>query len=140
MVQNDEELNQLKYLYNVYTQEYESIREEMNSYMMVSTAFARNMEALEKIKTMENTGILVGLDGGTFLEVQSRGIKSVITNVGGGYLVEKSVEQAKEFVAKNSERLQSSISQLMAQKQRLEKEIIDMSYRINEMEPHHQHE
>lgn len=139
MAQNEEELNQLKYLYNVYTQEYETVREEMNSYMMVSAAFARNMEALNKIKTMENTNMLVGLDAGTFLEVHSKGIKSVITNVGAGYLVEKNVDDAKTFVESNSQRLQGSIAQLMAQKQKLEKEILDLSYKIGEMEGPHQH-
>jgi len=97
------------------------------------------MEALEKVKSMENTHMLVGLEAGTFIEVSTKEIKNVITNVGAGYLVEKSVKDASEFVGKNSERVQMNINQLLSQKQRLEKEILDLSYKINEMEGPHTH-
>lgn len=139
MAQHEEEVDQLKYLYNAYTQEYQAVVNEMNNYLQVSASFDRNIEALEKVKNMENTHMLVGLEAGTFIEVSTKEIKNVITNVGAGYLVEKSVKDASEFVGKNSERVQMNINQLLSQKQRLEKEILDLSYKINEMEGAHVH-
>ncbi|MDE1846328.1 MAG: prefoldin subunit alpha [Candidatus Micrarchaeota archaeon] len=136
MAEHDEELEQLRYLYNAYTQEYQSVVSEMNNYMMVAASFDRNIESLEKVKSIENTSMLVGLEAGTFIEVSTKQVEKVITNVGAGYLVEKSVEQAKEFVEKNSERVQTNLNQLMSQKQRLEKEIIDLSYKINSRDEH----
>ncbi|MDE1869533.1 MAG: prefoldin subunit alpha [Candidatus Micrarchaeota archaeon] len=139
MAQHEEEVDQLKYLYNAYTQEYQAVVNEMNSYLQVSASFDRNIEALDKVKSMENTHMLIGLEAGTFVEVSTKEIKNVITNVGAGYLVEKSVKEASEFVGKNSERVQMNITQLLSQKQRLEKEILDLSYKINEMEGAHTH-
>ncbi|HVA83182.1 MAG TPA: prefoldin subunit alpha [Candidatus Aquilonibacter sp.] len=139
MAQHEEEVDQLKYIYNAYTQEYQAVVNEMNNYLQVSASFDRNIEALEKVKSMENTHMLVGLEAGTFIEVSTKEIKNVITNVGAGYLVEKSVKDASEFVGKNSERVQTNISQLLSQKQRLEKEILDLSYKISEMEGAHAH-
>ncbi|MDE1762348.1 MAG: prefoldin subunit alpha [Candidatus Micrarchaeota archaeon] len=133
MAENDD-LEQMRYLYNSYLREYEVVNGELQNFFVVSSAFERNVEALSKLDIIQNANLLVGLEGGTFIEVNASNVSKVIANVGAGYMVEKSVPDARAFVEKNTGKVQDSINKLMAQKSKLEKEILDLSFKINSMQ------
>ncbi|MDE1825872.1 MAG: prefoldin subunit alpha [Candidatus Micrarchaeota archaeon] len=126
-----EDLEQLKYLYDAYTRQYEAIVGEISNYLMISAAYERNLEALSKLDIVQNSNMLVSLEAGTFMQVDVKEVKGLITNVGAGYMVEKSTAEAKEFLSKNSAKIQESISALVMQRQKVEKEVLDLSFRIN---------
>ncbi|MGI0141426.1 MAG: prefoldin subunit alpha [Candidatus Micrarchaeales archaeon] len=130
MAKNDD-AEQLRYLYSMYTREYEALGGEISNYMNVGAAFERNIEVLNKVSMVENSKVLLNLEGGTFIETDTKQVKSVMTNVGAGYLVEKNVDDAKVFLDTNYKKIQESVQELMLQRQRMEKEILDLSEKIN---------
>jgi len=134
MASKQEEFEQLKYLYDAYTREYEAVVGEISNYMMVSSAFDRNLQVFDNIDTLQNANLLVGLEGGTYLQTTTKEIKGVITSVGAGYLVEKKVEDAKQVVSANYEKIQKSMKQLIEQRGKLEKEIMDITFKINSLQ------
>ncbi|MDE1828367.1 MAG: prefoldin subunit alpha [Candidatus Micrarchaeota archaeon] len=134
MASKQEEFEQLKYLYDAYTREYETVVGEISNYMMASAAFDRNLQVFDNIGTVQNANMLVGLEGGTYLQTTTKEIKGVITSVGAGYLVEKSVADAKQVVSANYEKLQKNMKQLIEQRNKLEKEIMDITFKINSMQ------
>ena len=129
----EEDLEQLKYLYDAYTRQYEAIVGEISNYLMISAAYDRNLETLNKLDTIQNSNMLVSLEAGTFMQVDVKEVKTLITNVGAGYMVEKSVEEAKEFLSTNSIKIQQSVNALVSQRQKVEKEVLDLSFRLNAM-------
>lgn len=131
MAESSEELGQLQYLYTAYTREYEILNSEISNYLSIASAFERNSESLGKMGQIENANLLVGLEGGTFIEVNTKNIATVITNVGGGYMVEKSVGDSKAFVDKNIAKVQDSLKKLNEQKIKIEKELMDLSFKLN---------
>lgn len=134
MAERQEELNQLQYLYNVYAREYESLGSEIANYMNLGAAMERNIEALEKMGTVENSNVLLGLEGGTFVEASVKKGTNVIANVGAGFLVEMDRERAKKFVSDNSGKVEESVKELMLQRQKIEKEISDLANKINSLQ------
>ncbi|MDE1856297.1 MAG: prefoldin subunit alpha [Candidatus Micrarchaeota archaeon] len=134
MAERQEELNQLQYLYNVYAREYESLGSEIANYMNLGAAMERNIEALEKMGTVENSNVLLGLEGGTFIEASMKKGTNVIANVGAGFLVEMDRERAKKFVSDNSGKVEESVKELMLQRQKIEKEISDLANKINSLQ------
>ncbi|MDE1850630.1 MAG: prefoldin subunit alpha [Candidatus Micrarchaeota archaeon] len=134
MASKQEEFEQLKYLYDAYTREYEAVVGEISNYMMAASAFDRNLQVFDNIDKLQNANMLVGLEGGTYLQTSTKEVKSVITSVGAGYLVEKKVEDAKQMVSANHEKLQKNMKQLIEQRQKLEKEIMDITSKINSLQ------
>ncbi len=134
MPEKQDALEQLRYLQEVYAREYQTLLNEISNYLLVSNSFERNREILNNADKFKNSSILLNIEAGTFVKVNANDFKSVLVQVGAGYLVEKNVEEAKEFVGKNSERLQANLKQLGVQKQKVEKELLDLSYKIEGMQ------
>ena len=129
-----EELNQLAYLQNMYSREYEALTDQISNYLTLANSFERNREVLTNMDKVQNSNMLVSLEAGMFAEVSAKKVTNVITNVGAGYMIEKTIDEAKEFIGKNSERLNQSVKKLMEQRQRMEAQLLDLSYKINEMQ------
>ncbi len=121
---------QLQYLQGVYSQRYEILNEQMAAYTMARDAVARSLELLSKAESLGNSSILVNAEGGAYIEAGIKAIDRVVTYVGAGYLVEKTVPEAKAFLevaAKNSD---GTISRLAKERQKVEKELFEISYRM----------
>jgi prefoldin alpha subunit len=134
MAEKEEELEKLRYMHDMYSREYEVLLNEISNYVLVSNSFERNKEVLENMESIKNANLLLNLEAGTFIEINSKDIKKVMTSVGAGYLVEKDVEGAKIFVNQNSDKVQETLRQLISQRQRLEKELIDLAYKIGALQ------
>ncbi len=130
----EEEINRLFYLQSLYNQQYEALMNELTTMSMAQASLERNLNLLDRKDSIKGTSILVNAEGGTYFEASVKDIKKVITYVGAGYLVEKEVEQAKEFVKKNIEQSRSAISKLAEDKKKLENEIMRVQYAIESMQ------
>lgn len=130
----NEELAQLQYLHEIYVQQYGGIMNELERYSSVAESFSRSTETIEKIGSVENSSILLGIDAGAFVEVRSGTISKVITSVGAGYMVEKSVEEAKAFIKANADRSRDVVARLIKEKEKVEREIVNIEYRISTMQ------
>jgi prefoldin alpha subunit len=130
----EEEINRLLYLQSLYNQQYEAMINELTTMSLARAALERNLSLLEKKDAINGSNILVSAEGGTYFEANVKEIKKVITYVGAGYLVEKEVEQAKEFIEKSIEQSASAMSRLAEDKRRLESEMIRVQYVIETMQ------
>lgn len=131
MAEANDDLEQLKYLQSLYAQEYDALLNEISGYTVTANAVESNIQALENLNTINNANLLLNLEAGTYIEVKTQQVKGVIAYVGAGYLVEKSFEEAKSFLSKNKEKNQEALKMLFGQAQKLEKELIDLGYKID---------
>ncbi len=130
----EDEINRLFYLQSLYNQQYEALMNEITTMSIAQAALDRNLQLFEKRDTIKGTNILVSGEGGTYFEANVKDIKKVLTYVGAGYLVEKDIEQAKEFIGKNKEMSKGTLERLAGEKQKLESEIMRVQYAIEAMQ------
>jgi len=126
----NEAVNQLRYLQSIYTQEYEAVLNDLSSYTLAYNAIERNIEVLEKLNILEGANVLLNLEAGTYVEAKVSNIKNAMTYVGSGYLVEKSVEDAKEFLSSSAKRQEVLLKQIAEQKNKIEKELINIAFEL----------
>jgi prefoldin alpha subunit len=129
-----QEMERLRYIYNVYMQEYESLLSTISGYTSASNAITRNIEVMEKLDTIEKKDLLLDLEGGVFIEVKSKQVSNVLTYVGAGYVIEKNKDDALEFLNKNIKRSKEIIDKFNLQKQKLENELLDTEYKLSILE------
>ncbi|MHB1830713.1 MAG: prefoldin subunit alpha [Candidatus Micrarchaeaceae archaeon] len=122
---------QLKYLQNLYSQQYENLENNIATYTMTNTSVQRNLELLEKSKLVEGKNIMVSGEAGAYIPAKIAKVDQVLTYIGGGYLIENTVEKAIDFLKENRKRGEDILSRLIAEKLKVEKDLIDIQYRLN---------
>jgi prefoldin alpha subunit len=130
----EEEFNRLVYLQSVYSQQYEAVSNELTTFGIAQGALQRSLDLLGKKGAAENAGVLLSLEGGSYIEASIGRIDRVITYVGGGYLVEKDVEEAKAYIGKNVESSEAAIKRLMSDRKKLGEELMKIQYSIEAMQ------
>ena len=136
----EEEMQRLAYLQNLYGQQYEAILGELTNMGMLQAALHRSIELIKHKDRAKGANILVNAESGMYLEANVKDITKVITYVGGGYLVEKDVEKAREFLDKNLATIDENAKKLLSDKQKLEDELMRIQYSMELMQQHQGHE
>lgn len=129
-----EEFNRLIYLQNAYTQQYEAISSELTTFGLAQGSLQRSLELLGRKDDVRNAGVLLSVEGGSYIEASIRSIDRVITYVGAGYLVEKDVEGAKAYIGRNIESSDEAIKRLVADRKKLEDELMRIQYALETMQ------
>lgn len=114
-------LPQLDQLKNQLGQEISVLQESMSRLKMVQQSFVSSDTSLEQLKLVEeNKPILVPLTGSLYVPGKLVKHKRVMVDIGTGYYVQKSVDDAKKyfdkkigFLAKQMEQLQPILQQKM---------------------------
>ena len=129
---------QLQYLYNVYTQQHGLLENEIAALTMTSAAIARNIETLENKERLSGSKILIDGEGGAYLTATMDPIDKALVYIGAGYLLEKDAPQALDYLKANSKKQDEIIKKLNADKQRIEKELVSVTYNLSQMEQQRQ--
>jgi len=130
----EEEANRLLYLQNVYNQQYEALMNELTTFSMAQAALKRNIQLLENKDRVKGSNILVNAEGGTYIEANVKELGKIMIYVGAGYLVEKDVQQAKEFQNKNLEMGDTQMKKLVETRQKLENELMKIHYQVESLQ------
>lgn len=125
-----EELEKLRYLQELYMQEYNAVLGKLSEYAADSTAMERNREVLSNIDKIKGNNILLNLEGGSYIEVKVGEIASILTYVGAGYIIETDKENASRILQTNSKRVEELAKKLTAEKEKLEGILTDIEFEI----------
>lgn len=125
---------QLRYLQNVYSQQYELLENEIAAFTLAMGSVQKNIDILEGKGRLENSSILINGDGGVYIEASIKSISKVLVYIGAGYLIEKNAEEAKELLQTNSKKQEEAFRKLVSDRQRVEKELVDISYKLSALE------
>ncbi len=126
----NEILMQLRYLQNLYAQQYESLENSIATYTMTNTSILRNIELLEKAGSVEGSQIMISGEGGAYVPAKIEKISKIMTYIGGGYLVEKSISDAIDFLKSNNKKGEELLNRMLSDKKRLESELMDIEYKL----------
>lgn len=130
----NEILMQLRYLQSLYGQQYENLENNIATYTLTNTSLMRNIELLEKSKSVENSSIMISGEGGAYIPAKISKVDKVMTYIGGGYMVDKSIDEALEFLRANSKKGEEILNKMLAEKKRVESELMDIEYKIGALQ------
>lgn len=130
----EEEINRLFYLQSLYNQQYEAIMNEIATFGIAQNALDKNIYLLDNKDRLKSSKILVNADGGTYVEASIKEINGVVTYVGAGYLIEKDVQQARDFLSKGLEGTRSQMKKLVEEKKKLENELMKIEFAIGKIQ------
>lgn len=126
--------SQLRYLQNLYSQQYEFVEDNLATYSIANNTIKKNLELLDNAASAKGSKILVNPEGGIYFEASVKEMNKIITYVGAGYLAEKSIDQAKEFLTENQKKGEEVLKKLISDKQKLENELLDINYKLAALE------
>lgn len=106
-------LQQLDQLKNQLTKELEVLQESLTRLKMVQQSFAQSEQSLDQLKPVEaNKEILVPLTGSLYVPGKLISNSKVLVDIGTGYYVNKSVDDAKKYFDKKVQFLAKQMDQL----------------------------
>ncbi|MCL5440939.1 MAG: prefoldin subunit alpha [Candidatus Marsarchaeota archaeon] len=123
-------LAELRYLHRTYMERYSLVMEEIRNVVGENNSLGGASVVLGNIENASNHETLIGVGPGIYLKGLIENPDTVMVSVGGGYIVEKGVEDAKKFVEGWIERHNKEANALMKEREELEGAIMDISYRI----------
>ncbi len=131
---NDDAINQLRYLQNVYSQQYELLESQINTYTISIDSISKGLEVLYDVNSITNTKMLINTGPGIYIEATAGNAKTVITYIGAGYLVEKTAEDAKTFIDSNKKKQEDVLKKMITEKLKIQGELIDILYKLEALQ------
>ncbi len=131
MAQEELGEDQLRYMKDLYAQEYESVIANMNNYIASSSTIARNIEFIEKLDQVKGKNMLLNLEAGTYIEAKPGNVEKIFTYVGFGYMVEKSRDEAKAFLAENKKKTDGVVDKLNKDREKIEQQLVNIELKLN---------
>ena len=125
--------DELRYVQQVYQNQYAVATNSINMILQEMQELNSAQKTLENVDMLNDRDILTSIGADTFFFGKLKDTKSVLMAVGGGYLVEKEIDSAKERVAKLIQVRTDRLNRLMKSRKELESALIDISYRLGGM-------
>lgn len=122
---------QLRYLQDLYSQQYQALQDNIATFTIAQSALQRNIELLDNADSVEGKSILLDGEGGTYMNATLGKFGSVLVYVGAGYIIEESLADAKSFLKNNEAKGEQLLNRLVSDRQKVEKELIDISFKLN---------
>lgn len=125
---------QLKYLQNIYGQQYEALENDIATYTVANNSMQRNLDLLERSDLIQNSNIIISGEGGAYIPAKMGKMDYVITYVGAGYMVDMNVQDAAVFMRANQKKSEEFLNRLVSERQRVERELMDISFKMNQLQ------
>ncbi len=125
-------IDELRYIHQLYENQYAMIGNSINMHLRELQGLNAAQQTLENMNIVEGKETLTEIGGGLYLQSKVHDPKSVIVNVGGGYLVEKEIDAAKGHVAGLIKSYTDNLNRLTKSRKEVESALIEINYKIGE--------
>jgi prefoldin alpha subunit len=124
-------VEELRYMQQVYQNQYTVTGNSVNMLLQELQELNSAQKTFENADLLDGREALTGIGADCFLFSKVQNPKSVLMAVGGGYLVEKDIDSAKERMAKIIKKRSDDLNRLMKSRKELEAALIEISYRLD---------
>lgn len=125
--------DELRYIQQIYQNQYSVATNSINMLLQELQELNSTQKTLENVDMIEGKEALTSIGSDIFFFSKVQTVKSVTMAIGGGYLVEKEIDQAKERIATVIKARQDRLNTLMKNRKELESALIEISYRLGSM-------
>ena len=130
----NEAISQLRYLQNIYSQQYELLESQISTYIISIDAILKGLDVLNNTAMISGSQILVNTGPGIYVEGKIGSTKNMLVYVGAGYIVEKSAEEAKIFIESNKQKQEEVLKKMTAEKSKIQSELLDILYKLEALQ------
>ena len=135
MAENEEretakQIEELRYMQQIYQNQYAALNSSMNMHMQEVQMLGVVQTSLENNSEMKGKEALMHVGASVYMKTQIKNPDIVIVSVGGGYLVEKGVDDAKGYVSKMITKKTDMLSSMAKSRKELQNALIDISYKM----------
>ncbi len=129
----DQTVEGLQYLHQLYQSQYMLLTQEINAMLDELAKLNNAQKTVNSMDDVKNRNALMPLGGDIYLDASIGDSKSVIISVGGGYLIEQTIDEAKQFINKQAQKQTQEINSMMKNKRELEQAVLEISYRLEQI-------
>lgn len=129
-----QDIEQLRYMQNVYAEQYELLGNEVTTLSMAINTVRKDVDLIENMDKVVNSEVLFNSQGNIYMTANVGKVSSVVVYVGANYLIEKNLDEAKGFLKENLEKQEAGLRKLVSERQKIEKELFDISYKLSSMQ------
>jgi prefoldin alpha subunit len=109
------------------------LTQEINAMLDELAKLNNAQKTVNSMDDVKNRNALMPLGGDIYLDASIGDSKSVIISVGGGYLIEQTIDEAKQFINKQAQKQTQEINSMMKNKRELEQAVLEISYRLEQI-------
>jgi prefoldin alpha subunit len=135
MAENDEgrasEIDELRYMQQVYQNQYAALNSSMNMHMQDLQMLSAVQRTLENSNMLKGKETLMHVGASVYMKTEVKDSGHAIVSVGGGYLVEKSIDEAKGYVSTMITKKTEVINGMSRSRKELQAALIEMSYKLD---------
>ncbi|MGI0133434.1 MAG: prefoldin subunit alpha [Candidatus Micrarchaeaceae archaeon] len=135
--ENAQELDQLRYMMQVYQNQYGMMSNSINMALNDLRELNNAQKTIESNDSVKGKLSFTDLGAGFYMKSRIDEEDSVIVGVGGNYFVEKDNTEAKQYVARQVGRKTDELNKMIKNKKELEGAMMELSYKIEHFG--HQH-
>lgn len=125
-------IDELRYIRQIYQNQYTEITSELEAKVMLMKELDMTQRSLESISEIEGKNTLMPIGYDVYLNAHIEKNNHALIGVGAGCIVDKSIDEAKGYIAKAVEKETKSLNNLMRAKKEVESALIEVSYKIEE--------
>ena len=123
-------IDELRYMQQVYQNQYAALNSSMNMQMQEVQMLSAVQNTLENNDMMKGKETLMHIGASVYMKTAAKGSDSVIVSIGGGYLVEKGIDEAKGYVSKMITKKTDILNSMAKSRKELQNALIDISYKM----------
>ncbi len=128
------ELEELGYARQVYQNQYALVNNSTQMVLQEMRELGASQRTLENIELLNGKESLISTGAGVYIRAVPNNTRTVLVEVGGNYVVEKAVDDAKAFLSTQVEFKTAILNKLLKNKRELESALIEIEYKMNSSE------
>ncbi len=133
MPRKEDEVYSLRYLQQLYQNQYSAVSGEMNRSLEYLGQLNEAQKTMENVNSVKGKDTLLDLGAGVYMSANVKKSDSVLVNIGGSYLTEKSIDEAKLMVATRIEKMNTLFNKLVKNRNELRDAIVEVTRRLEEL-------
>jgi prefoldin alpha subunit len=128
------DLDELRYARQVYQNQYMLVNNSAQMMLQEIREFGSSQRTLENIELFNGKESLINTGAGVYIRALSNNTGTVLVEVGGNYVVEKSIDEAKGFLSRQIESKTAVFNKIIKNKKELEAALIDIESKMESSE------
>jgi prefoldin alpha subunit len=129
----EEAVQNLQYMQQVYQNQYTTISREINAVMDYINELNAAKTSMEKFDRIKNSNILSPIGSSIFISAKAAEEPTVLVGVGSGYLVEKEIAKAIDYLSSRIEMHTKNMQELMRARGKAEDAMFEISTKLDKI-------
>ncbi len=123
----------LQYMQDYYQNQYMVLQQSMENASHALSEMRETLEAINNAQMISGKEMLSSIGAGMLVKTNTGETDSIMTEVGGGFYIEKDIEEAKLYISKSIASQENLIKKLSEGIERVKRAIIDTAAKLDNL-------